>query len=95
MDGEEREKGEREGGRGRERDERRNGTCMYACGMLLEAVICCTCLYTEKNLQRPPSCYCTHDIVLVVLMYYVYNTITVEPLYDIYYIRRLSVKQYT
>ena len=36
-----------------ESDERRDGTCMYACGMLIEAVICCTCLYTEKAFKGP------------------------------------------
>ena len=54
MEGEENERA-REGERKGERERDRDGTCtcMYACGMLIEAVICCTCLYTEKTFKGP------------------------------------------
>ena len=45
--------------RGRERgvgEEGRDGMLLYAYGMLIETVMCCTCLYTEK-----PAKSCTHE----------------------------------
>lgn len=57
MEGEEKERGRgRKGeGGGREGGRERDGTRMYACGMLIEAVICCTCLYILKKPSKAPS----------------------------------------
>ena len=59
MEGEEKERGrgrKGEGGGGeREGGRERDGTLMYVCGMLIEAMICCTCLYILKKPSKAPS----------------------------------------